>query len=46
MKVSKARVATAGRVAKFLYDNRKAEIALVTSVVALVGQIVEVATGH
>lgn len=46
MKVGKDKVAAAGRVAKFLWDNRKAEVALVTAIVALVGQIVEVATGH
>jgi hypothetical protein len=33
-------------VAKVLYDNRKAEIALVVAVVALVREIVQAATGH
>ena len=46
MTVGKNKVAAAGRVAKFLYDNRKAEIALITAVVALIGQIVQAATGR
>ena len=35
-----------GAVAKVLWDNRKAEIALVVAAVALVRQIVQAATGH
>lgn len=33
-------------VAKFLWQNRKAEIALVTAFVALGRELVQVATGH
>ena len=34
------------RVAKFLWENRKAEIALVLSAIALAREIVQAATGH
>lgn len=33
-------------VARFLYTNRKAELALVTALVALAREIVQAATGH
>ena len=46
MKVGKEKVAAAGRVAKFAWQNRKAEIALATAVVALAREVVQAATGH
>ena len=34
------------QVTKFLWENRKAEIAVVTAVISLVTQIVRIATGN
>jgi hypothetical protein len=33
-------------VAKFIYQNRKAELALVTALIALGREVVQIATGH
>ncbi len=46
MKKYLAYVRRALPVAKFLYQNRKAEIALVAALVALGREIVQIATGH
>ena len=43
---TKAKATRAAEVAKFLWQNKKAEIALATALVALVRQIVQIATGH
>ena len=34
------------RAGKFIYQNRKAELALAAAVIALVREIVQAATGH
>lgn len=34
------------RVAKFVYQNRKSELALAAAVIALTREIVQAATGH
>ena len=46
MKLPKEKVAAAGRVAKFVWENRKAELALAAAVLALAREIVQAATGH
>jgi hypothetical protein len=40
------KLTAAARVAKFVYSNRKAELALVLAVVSLAREIVQAATGH
>lgn len=44
--MSKAKLRAALPVAKVLWQNRKAELALATAVAALVREVVQAATGH
>lgn len=39
-------VKTLGGLAKFLYQNRKAEVALAAAVIALLREAIQAATGH
>ena len=46
MKLTTSKLAPYMRAAKFLYQNRKVEIALLTAVIALGREVVQAATGH